>query len=411
MSRWRLSDGVIGVLVALLTLTVWTMLLQQENNDSCRRKGDFLQFYTAGVVANRGETDRLYDQPYFHQLQRSLTVDPMSSLYPPMIALVMSPLARLPYYDAVIVWWAIQTVCFLASGWMLYRMMTISRPWRIVAMLALATLVPVWAAVRMTHLSPLLLLILVGGIYLHRRGNRWWAGLVLSAMAIKPQFAVGLLLWMLLRRDLKTIAAMALGLLLQALVVSAAFGPSVCFTYLDAMPRLTGTARLAYRYSEILEQSFAGIANNLMWTHFDRGARVITMLLVHIAAASAAAILLFRVVCASPPWQRHEVPANARQYEYASAVLFVLLFPPYLLTYDLTLLAVPLVMLWSSPSWRTGIALYATLTVTCSALYLGIGFSLTGVMALWALFKAAQAMQPLCQSRAADAESLGPVSA
>ena len=48
--------------------------------------------------------------------------------------------------------------------------------------------------------------------------------------------------------------------------------------------------------------------------------------------------------------------------EYACGVLFMTIFPPYFLVYDQALLAVPLVMLWSSPAWRWGIALFATAT-------------------------------------------------
>ena len=46
------------------------------------------------------------------------------------------------------------------------------------------------------------------------------------------------------------------------------------------------------------------------------------------------------------------------------------IFPPYFLVYDQTLLAVPLVMLWSSPAWRWGVALFATMTALAAYLSL-----------------------------------------
>ena len=64
----------------------------------------------------------------------------------------------------------------------------------------------------------------------------------------------------------------------------------------------------------------------------------------------------------------------------------MMIFPPYFLVYDQSLLAVPLVMLWSSPAWRWGVALFATTTVLEANLALTLGFSLTGLVALATMF-------------------------
>jgi hypothetical protein len=63
-------------------------------------------------------------------------------------------------------------------------------------------------------------------------------------------------------------------------------------------------------------------------------------------------------------------------------MLFMMILPPYFLVYDQTLLALPLVMLWSSPAWRWGVALFATTTVLAANMSFAIGFSLTGFVAL-----------------------------
>ena len=64
----------------------------------------------------------------------------------------------------------------------------------------------------------------------------------------------------------------------------------------------------------------------------------------------------------------------------------MMILPPYFLVYDQTLLAVPLVMLWSSPAWRWGVALFATTTVLVANLSFALGFSLTGFVALATMF-------------------------
>ena len=97
------------------------------------------------------------------------------------------------------------------------------------------------------------------------------------------------------------------------------------------------------------------------------------MRIAYAVTASAAAVMLCRVVWARRPWSKRAgskaaLPPACRStapcnYEYACGVLFMMIFPPYFLVYDQTLLAVPLVMLWSSPAWRWGVALFATMTV------------------------------------------------
>ena len=75
----------------------------------------------------------------------------------------------------------------------------------------------------------------------------------------------------------------------------------------------------------------------------------------------------------------------------------MMIFSPYFLVYDQMLLAVPLVMLWSSPAWRWGVALFATTTVLAANLSFLLGFSLTGVAAL--------ATMVSCARRACRAET------
>ena len=79
-----------------------------------------------------------------------------------------------------------------------------------------------------------------------------------------------------------------------------------------------------------------------------------------------------------------------RNYEYACGVLFMTIFPPYFLVYDQTLLAIPLVMLWASPSWRWGVLLLAVSVVPLANLSFTIGFSVTGAVGLAAMIALAR---------------------
>jgi hypothetical protein len=394
MSHWRLSNFSISLLAALAVLAAWEGYVLNNRPETRGCGGDFPQFYFAGTIIRRGEAGRLYDQPYFRHFQESMRDDPLRSLYPPTMGLLMAPLARLSYDKALPAWWALQAICILASGVIFYRTTPLTRPRRIEMLMALATLLPLWIAVGIGHLAPMLLLALAGGLILHKQGKRGWAGLVLSILALKPQLAAGLVLWMLLRRDLRTLLGLAAGFALQVLAVALLLGPSLWLDYLHAMPTISAVTR-AYRYSPLFEQSFAGMARNLLWAAGLSAWQVPAMKIAYAVTAGAAAVMLCRVVSARRPWQPAQSlqpaqPASETEnYEYACGVLFMMIFPPYFLVYDQTLLAIPLVMLWSSPAWRWGVALLATTTILETNLSFALGFSPTGLVALATMFSLA----------------------
>ena len=402
MSRWRLFDWTFGLLTALVMMAAWEGYALNHRPETHGCGGDFPQFYIAGTIIRRGEAERLYDQPYFRHFQESMRDDPLRSLYPPTMGLLMAPWRGFPTTRH----WAPGGRSKPYASLLAARFSTAPRhcrrgpaePWRIAMLAALAALVPLWIAVAIGHLAPMLLLVLAGGLTLHERGKRGWAGLLLSLLALKPQLAAGLLLWMLLRRDLRTLLGLAAGFALQGLAVAVLLGPGLWLDYLHAMPEISAITR-AYRYSPLFEQSFAGIASNLSWMAGLTAWKVPVMRIAYAVTASAAAVMLCRVVWAGsreqgagskaalPPACRSPLPA----YEYACGVLFMMIFPPYFLVYDQTLVAVPLVMLWSSPAWRWGLALFATTTVLMANFSFTLGFSLTGLVALAAMFSLAKA--------------------
>ncbi len=422
MSRWRLSDWTLGLLVALAVLAAWEGFVVNHWPATRGCGGDFPQYYVAGTIVRQGEAERLYDQPYFRQLQESMRDYPLSSIYPPTVALLMAPLTRLSYDEALAVWWAIHAVCILATGVIFYRTTPLPKPWRINMLVALAAMTPLWIAVGIGQVAPIFLLFIAGGLTLHKRGKCGRAGLLLSLLALKPQLAVGLVLWMLLRRDLRTLLGLAAGFTLQALAVAALLGPGLWFDYLHALPAISAVTRHAH-YSPLMEASFSGMASNLLWaaagTTYPWSAawETAAMKIAYAVTVSAAAVMLCRVVWSRRPLRaasRDPRPARgypgtpvprcpgapaprcpARQaepapesenYEYACGVLFLMIVPPYLILYDQTLLAVPLVMLWSSPAWRWGVALFAATTVLVANLSLVLGFSLSGFVALATMF-------------------------
>jgi hypothetical protein len=386
LSRWRLSDWTFGLLAALALWAAWESFVITNRPQTRGCGGNFSQYYVAGSIVRGGDIKRLYDQPYFLHLQESLRDDPLPSIYPPTVATLVAPLSVLSFGKALTVWWTVQAICLFATGLIFYRTAEIARPWRINMLMALAAMMPLGIAVMIGQLAPILVLVLAGGIALHRRGKPVLAGLVLSLLALKPQLAVGLVLWMLLRRDFRTLLGLAAGFALQVAAVAAVAGPTLWFDYVHALPEISAITRRAH-FSPMVEASFTGIASNMTsaagWTAWES----VAMKLAYAASVSAAIVMLCRVV-----WSRKSntpcslLPAPCSPPEYACGVLFMLIVPPYLIVYDQTLIAVALVMLWSSPAWRWGLALYAATTVIAANLSLTLGFSLTPFVALAVMF-------------------------
>jgi hypothetical protein len=401
--RWPLPHRLNLLLVAAAILTAWGPL-RFEIFDAGT---DVIQFYAAGRLVDRGEANRLYDQLYFQSVQAAMPeIHPRSyyySLYPPMVAMLMAPLARLPYLDARLVWWIVEGLAFIAAGVLLGCGMPLAPRWKATALLAMAALFPVWIALRVGQLTPLWLLALAGGTLLHHRDKRLAAGVVLSLLAMKPQLAAPLVIWLLFRRDLRALCGMAVGVAVQGLAVMALLGPAVPFQYLAALPGI-GHATKLITLSPAYDQSFGGIINNVLfdwgWLRPERRAAALAG---QLAIALLAGFLLLQIVRASRRLAPGGAEAeHARRYEYAAAVLFMLVATPHLLLYDVSLLAVAILWLWSTPGWRMGVVLYLSTTVPAALLYLALRFSLTPLLALWVLARMADHLHGLQCGDCAD---------
>jgi len=388
MEKLSVARFVNVLLLAILAMTVAMLICHGREANVYGR--DFIHFYTAASLVSSGEADRLYDQDYFRAVQQPFLRKGSGfySMYPPMLPVIMMPLAWLPYRLAVAVWWSLQAGCFLGAGLMLERTMAIAAPWRWTALLALTTLFPVLLTFKYGHLSALILLVLVGGLTLHHRGKRLLAGSLLSLLAVKPQFALGVLIWLLLRRDWRSVGGYLVGGLLQVTVVSICLGPIVLLSYLESLPLIARMAR-DVRYTAVFEQSIGGMLGNLLeslgYRHQDFTGHC---MFIQMLIAGCAGLLLFRIVRAP---NRHTGPgsdtSSAWRYEQASAVLFMLLLTPHLLVYDLVLLAVPIIHLCSTPRWRMGVALYLSVSPIIVVVYQQIGFSVVPFLALAAVYR------------------------
>lgn len=300
------------------------------------RGWDFQQFW----LAARMPLHSLYDVDAFQDLQRSLfPVDEQNilflPLYPPTTALVFRPLSFLPYLWALGVWTAISLVCYVIAGRMLLGQT--EAHWRTVVFWGLVGFFPFLVALRAGQLAPVLLLIVVAG--LHNR-NGW----LLSLLALKPQFAVGLLFFLLLRREWKLCVTFLAGIGLQFALVVAMAGTEPVTEYVRYASVYLDHARM-FTFPDGWVHSISGTVGRLV--------HVAVLIVVSFLAAA--------------------MRRNDWRIESAIGVAFMLLFTPHLLLYDLVLLVVPAILLL--PDWKIPAAIAVSSATIAMPLHASTGLS------------------------------------
>jgi hypothetical protein len=364
------------------------------------RGRDFLNFYVNGKIVAHGEAARLYDADFFKEIQEeSATVSETRPryypVYPPTTALLFSPLARLSYPLAIFLWWLVLTACFVVTGYYLLSEIQPAPAWQRTAILALAAFTPVWNTFVNGQLAGILLVLFYGGLKLHERNQGFWAGCLLSLLAVKPQFAVGPFLWMLFRFDWKMLAGFCLGGLLQVGSVAAILGHEVLIDFVNKGTRNALEMARVDHITPDHQHSLGGVLTNLIGQ--DNSDQLNW---VHLAVAVVAAGLLLKIVWSnrralpSPlkPTDHNAWAASRR--EYAALVIFSVFLTPHLLTYDLALLLIPVAFLWALgkdaihfEELKIGTVVY--LSAIPTFLYY-FTFSLVPVALLWALYRLAR---------------------
>lgn len=177
---------------------------------------DFLAFYTGASLLFQNPTEMysLLEQIKLqHQLlpiTKSATVF-LPFFNPPFVALFLSPLALLPILYAYTIWTSINILLLVLMCFLLYKHLPISKPYKIVAIFALLTFIPVLSSLllgQLTFLTTFLMLL----IWIALKTNKdMRAGLLFSFMLMKPHFFFLPLLGFIIQRRWHVIKGIALG--------------------------------------------------------------------------------------------------------------------------------------------------------------------------------------------------------
>lgn len=202
--------------------------------------GDFVQFFTIGYLAREGRVNELYDPRAYHEAQVALVPESRGDVYPPVYppqtALLFLPFSFLSYGQAALAW----TMVILAG----YAAVMV-HAWRTsvphvrdgaLVFLAAAAFPPAWQMVVHGQTTIVVMAAVYGGFLAWSRGRHFWAGVVLGAMAIKPQFGLPFAVIVLSSRDWAMLGGAAASVLLQVAAVWMVIGAEALTGFASIVP-------------------------------------------------------------------------------------------------------------------------------------------------------------------------------
>ena len=301
--------------------------------------GDYVMLYVAGQMVNEGAAERLYDEAA--QLRRMAIVFPTADVntcrlpfrYPPLVAILMAPLALLPYKFSFLVFTCLSLLAGGVACVELSRLVnpqgrdSLTRSWTEVALLATVSWPVVIETVAGGQLSLFGLAILASSVRQFLEGRTLHGGLLLGCACYKPNLLALAGFGLVLRYPRAAIGLVltaGLALLLQLATV----GTQPLLSYFDL-------ARDLATRSWDLETPYWKVHGLASWIGLMAAGQERTLLLVSGLALTSGMVIRWRL------------STKPMQAEGMIAILIVVnaIFNPYVPLYDLTLLAVPFFLL------------------------------------------------------------------
>ncbi len=311
------------LLVASLGLALIWILVAHGGVDAAGKPlgTDFVSFWTASQLTLQGRAVDAYNIAAHWGAQKALfgpEVGYAAFFYPPPYLLICLPLAALPYFCSLIVWLA-------ATGFAYWRVL---RAWAGPEFEAAVLFAFPAFLVNAGHGQNGFLsaaLIGAGALVLDRRPVI--AGLLFGMLVFKPQLALMIPFALIAARRWTTFAAAAASAAALCAASYAIWGEAVWRAFFDAAPLARATLERHLLGVEKMQSAFAAVRllhGSLILAYVAQG-----------AAALAAAAALFWL-------QRRDFRGPA---EGPALIAATLIASPFLLDYDLTLLAFPLAFL------------------------------------------------------------------
>lgn len=283
---------------------------------------DFISFWTAGRVSIRGETDDAWDM-ILHATEQQSIFGPDDTFaaffYPPVYLFLCWPLGHLPYLSALAVWLGTTGLACRAA------LVAWAGPWAkgltgVLALLAFPAFFSTLGHGQNAFLTTMIFAL--GGLLLPRRPIL--AGMVLGCLVYKPHMAVALPVALAAAgywRAFFSMGATAVGLIGLSVLV---FGVSAWTEFM----RLSPIVQMTLEQGLVEPGKMVSVYRSMRLVGFGNEAGWVAQILVVLIVLGALARLA----------RRHREPEGV----IAAAAAATLLISPYMLDYDMMLLAVPM---------------------------------------------------------------------
>ncbi len=319
----------LGLALALLMGLVISYAMLLHSGAAGPKKTDFVPYFSAAHLVGAGHGGAIYS---FHQLGRfeSSLVRPlrvkdgvMPYLYPPYFALVLAPLAALPYTAAFLLWVLVNVLLLGGSMALLQRYAGLRGSSAALFWAASLSFLPVLVGLAQGQTSILLLALFTGVFLAARAGRDVPAGCLLACALIKPTYVLPVLAVLIIHRRRRALVAFgvtALGILALPVLF---LGSSINAGYGNTLLQASGWRKQIGGFEAQWNHSFAGFSQ----------------LLLPARAATVVAGLLCLVAVGLFLW--FSVRSMNLDVSLALAVIVGLLVSPHVLVHDLSLLVIP----------------------------------------------------------------------
>lgn len=327
--RWltpaRMRGYAILLIIAyLLAIITWVYLAEGMRDHAGHPLGtDFLNVYAAGLMTNDGRAPEAYDWTLHGAVERNLVgfdAPYYGWHYPPMFLALAAGLALLPYF------WAL--FCYLGAGLTAYLLVMMRITFRTPLACLMAAAFPGVFINIGNGQNGFITTALLGAGLSCLETQPLIAGVLLGGLAYKPQFFVLIPFVLLISRSYRALIATCGTALVTAGLSFIVLGLKTWQAFFASMKLTEGI---------ILEQGATGwnkIQSFFSLTRMWGGSKDLAYT-IHVLVALPAVLILLVI------WRSRTTLAT----KSAALVAAALLFTPYVMDYDLMVLAVPIAFL------------------------------------------------------------------
>lgn len=367
----------IAVLISLLlSLAIQAGLAWELRVSIANGFTDFQEYYGAAMVVRAGRANQLYDASVQYSIQQSFTNRTLAGMssshyynHSPYEVLLYLPLTRLSFVDAAWCWWGFNLLLLYSGIYLLLPFV----PWVAArlqwALLGLAIFVPLLIA-EIQGQDTILTLFLFIVCFVSLARNRYaTAGAALAIAMYKPPLALPMLLLVALtsRKRLSVLGGFFGTCVVLFFLSVAAVGWTCTVHYPRALANFANSGGGHWHLNDL--PNIRGLAYTLFEAHISQKA---IFLMVVVVSALIVGITAWLVRTAD--WS-----GNKKTLHFALFVLATLLVGYQEYVYDMTLLLLPMLLLWEwtgSAGRRTShrnLLIYALAGLLCvSALALAL---------------------------------------